>query len=69
MTKMTEHWITNYQVLGVQVEEPPGFVHEIRKVVEYPEANSEDIRAAVFQAVVLGRDGLGKAWLEMSRST
>lgn len=50
-----------YQIFGVQIEEPPGFVHEIRKVVEYPEAHAENIRATVFQGVVLGRDRLRKA--------
>lgn len=45
-----------YRIFGVQVEQPPGFVHEIRKVVEYPEAHAENIRATVFQSGVLGRD-------------
>lgn len=59
----------NYRILGVQVEQPPGLVHEIRKVVENPEAHAEDIGAAVFQSVVLRRNQLGKAELETSRAT
>lgn len=53
---MRENSIRDYRILGVQVEQPPGLVHEIRKVVEYPEAYAENIRAPVFQGVVLGRD-------------
>lgn len=54
--KIAEDGIRHYRILGVKVEEPPGLVHEIRKVVEYPETHAEDIRVAVFQSVVLGRD-------------
>ncbi len=61
--------ISSYRILGVQVEQPPGLVHEIRKVVENPEAHAEDIWAAVFQSVKLGGDRLGKAKLEISRAT
>lgn len=53
--------MSEYRIFGVQVEQPPGLVHEIRKVVEHPEAHAEDTGAAVFQSVVLGRDRLGKA--------
>lgn len=42
-----------YRILGIQVKQPPGLVHEIRKVVENPEAHAENSRAAVFQSVVL----------------
>lgn len=42
-----------YRTLGIQVKQPPGLVHEIRKVVENPEAHAEDSGAAVFQSVVL----------------
>lgn len=51
-----EDRMNNYRILGVQVKQPPGFVHEIRKVVEYPKPHAEDVRAAVFQCVILGRD-------------
>lgn len=64
-----EDGTNDYRILGVQVKQPPGFVHEIRKVVEDPKTHAEDIRAAVFQRVVLGGDGLGKAKLEISRAT
>lgn len=43
----------DYRILGIQVKQPPGLVHEIRKVVENPEAHAEDSGAAVFQSVVL----------------
>lgn len=56
MLKSAETVIRDYQVLGVQIEKPPGLVHEIREVVEDPEAHAEDVRAAVFQSVILGRD-------------
>lgn len=58
-----------YRVFGVEVEQPPGLVHEIREVVEHHEAHAEDTGAAVFQSVVLRGDGLGKAQLEVSGAT
>lgn len=45
--------VLDYRILGIQVKQPPGLVHEIRKVVENPEARAEDSGAAVFQSVVL----------------
>lgn len=42
-----------YRTLGIQVKQPPGLVHEIRKVVEKPEAHAKDSGAAFFQSVVL----------------
>lgn len=56
-------------MLGVEVEQPPGLVHEIREVVEHHEAHAEDAGAAVLQSVVLRGDGLGKAQLEVPRAT
>lgn len=56
-------------MLGVEVEQPPGLIHEIREVVEHHEAHAEDAGAAVFQSVVLRGDGLGKAQLEVPRAT
>lgn len=47
--------INDYWIFNVQVEQPPGLVHKIREVVENPEAHAQDVRAAVFQGVVLRR--------------
>lgn len=47
---------SDYRILGIQVKQPPGLVHEIRKVVENPEAHAEGSGAAVFQSVVLRRN-------------
>lgn len=45
-----------YRISCIKVEQPPGFVHEIREVVEHLEAQAEHTRAAVFQSVVLRGD-------------
>ena len=58
-----------YLVVGAEVQQPPGRVHEVREMVKQPESGPRGVNAHLPQRPVLGGHCIRQAQLQRYRHT